>query len=478
MRAFCSFLNSLSASRDPEHLVRCLQRLFAEAAPEDLPHFIALLSGHPPARGFTTRQLSGLVAETADFPDWLLKRCREEVSDLPEYLARCWPREGSGLGQSLHHLITHTLPGSKETADLSALWDQCTTPERILVNRLLLARFPKALPRPLIAQALAPVLDTDPAGLEIQLAATPKPTAQQLSEWSHMHDSGQHQPYPWPEPRPLRDPGSELDPLSAWQVEWVWSGVPAQLMVRENRIQLWTEAGLVSDRFPSIVDEAADLLEGTVLEGQLMNPPGDPPLRAEKLNTCDPDPVLFMARDCLEIQGIDIRTMPLYSRREQLLPMVGDLDHPHFRASEPLFPDHPQELQDLQTRCRDLGARGLLFKPLHGDYNQEYRIWRVPRLQQTLHLLYVLTAGEPEYTFGIKQGEEWIPLTRLKLEPDQQDLADKLNACVQARTVEKKGPVRLLEPGLQALISYDDEIPSPRHKSGVEWLRPRVEMIL
>ncbi|MDA3873572.1 MAG: ATP-dependent DNA ligase, partial [Kiritimatiellae bacterium] len=57
-------------------------------------------------------------------------------------------------------------------------------------------------------------------------------------------------------------------------------------------------------------------------------------------------------------------------------------------------------------------------------------------------------------------------------------LAEKLNEYVQDHTIEKKGPVRLVEPGLRALISYDAEVPSPRHKSGVEWLRPRVERIL
>lgn len=477
MRSLCNFLDLLSANPDPEALSHSLHRLLSKAPQEDLPHLIALLSGHPPARSFSTRQLSDIMSESSDLPDWLLQRCREELADLPECLARCWPREGSGLDQSLHQLITRTLPELQDPGALPALWNRCTTPERILVNRLLLSRFPKALPRPLLAEALASILDTDPAGLEIQLSATPRPTAQDLARWSRLTDSASHQPYPYPSPLPLTDE-TELAPLSDWQTEWIQPGVPAQLIVRDKQIHLWTESGLVTDRFPSIIAEAADVLDGSVLEGHLMTPPGAPPLRAEKLFTCDPDPVLFMACDCLEVQGVDIRGMPLYARRAQLLPRVGDLDLPRFRASEPLFPDHVEDLHALQECCRSRGALGLLFKPLHGDYNQGYRSWYAPRLQQTLHLLYVLTAGEPEYTFGIKQEDEWIPMARLRLEPEQQVLAEQLSHYIQTHTTEKKGPVRLVEPGLQALISYDAEIPSPRHKSGCEWIRPYLEEIL
>lgn len=477
MRSLCTFLELLATTPDPGTLRHPLHRLLSEATPEELPHLIALLSGHPPARSYTTRTLREVMAQSSDLPDWLLTRCREELADLPECLARCWPREGPGLDQSLNQLLTNTLSKLEEPATLPALWDRCTTPERILVNRLLLARFPKALPRPLLAEVLGSILGNDPAWLEIQLASTPRPTTQDLTRWSNMPDTNLHQPYPYPTPKALVA-DTELSPLSDWQTEWIWPGVPAQLIVRDHQVQIWTEAGLVTDRFPSVISEATNLLNGSVLEGQLMTPPGSPPLREEKVATCDPDLVLFMARDCLEVQGVDIRSMPLYSRREQLLPMVGSLDLPHFRASEPLFPDHPQDLHILQENCRSRGAVGLLFKPIHGAYDQGYRSWRVPRLQQTLHLLYVLVAGEPEYTFGLQEENEWIPMARLRLKPEQQALAEKIDTYIQSHTVEKKGPIRLVEPCLQALISYDAEIPSPRHKSGVEWIGSRVDGIL
>ena len=99
-----------------------------------------------PDKLYTRPVLKTFFLEHAGIPDWLLARCQKEGGDLAETLARCWPQEGPGLAVEAGDFIKDPLPSLKDPDLLLACWDQCKTPERIWVNRLLLGYTPPALP--------------------------------------------------------------------------------------------------------------------------------------------------------------------------------------------------------------------------------------------------------------------------------------------------------------------------------------------
>ena len=58
---------------------------------------------------------------------------------------------------------------------------------------------------------------------------------------------------------------------STWQVEWKWDGIRGQLIHRGSGVYLWSRGEeLVNDSFPELVEVAAALPEGTVLDGEVI----------------------------------------------------------------------------------------------------------------------------------------------------------------------------------------------------------------
>lgn len=461
-----------------------LPELLAAADSRDLPGLLALLGGHPPERVLTLPALRRAVFPNCGLPDWLIERCRREVGDAVELCARLWPREGPGLDLSLADVTERLLPelrslsGDPLAERLRGLWDRCDTPQRVLLNRLLTGRFPDLPPRAALAGALAERWTGDPSRLEAALTENPRPDAETLERWRKGQTDLSPDPYPFLEPDVFGGNTDALGPARAWQTEWQWNGLRTQCVVRGGRVFLWTRDALVTDRYPLLAAQAAELLDGTVLDGCLLPWREESPLPLRELT---PENAVYLAWDCLEIQGVDIRTMPLYSRLQQALPMLGSLDLPGFRMSEPLPLAAWEDLAALRGECRTHCARGLILKQLESDYarGRTPANWLVlpgERREIIVELMYGLLTGAPEYTFGRRENAEWIPVVRLPV-PDP-GMEQRLTAYIREYTVERKGPVRVVAPGLAARVSYEDRAPSSRHKSGFVLENPRLEELL
>ena len=56
-----------------------------------------------------------------------------------------------------------------------------------------------------------------------------------------------------------------------WLVEWKYDGIRAQLVKRAGRVWIWSRGEeLVTERFPEIVAVAAQLPDGSVLDGEIV----------------------------------------------------------------------------------------------------------------------------------------------------------------------------------------------------------------
>ncbi|MGH9176410.1 MAG: hypothetical protein ACRD1H_18720, partial [Vicinamibacterales bacterium] len=132
---------------------------------------------------------------------------------------------------------------------------------------------------------------------------------------------------------PANHPGD----LRSWQIEWKWDGIRAQLVKRAGRIHLWSRGEeLITDRFPEIIDAAASLPDGTVLDGEVLAFRDDRPLPFSALQQrigrqrqvarkARDIPVVFMAYDMLEHGGVDVRANPLSQRRTILEALISSI---------------------------------------------------------------------------------------------------------------------------------------------------------
>ncbi len=101
-----------------------------------------------------------------------------------------------------------------------------------------------------------------------------------------------------------------------------------QLIRRQGQLLVWSRGEeLVTDRFPEVAAAGKAIGDGTVIDGEIVAWRDERPLPFSALQTrigrikLSPKvlaeaPVVFMAFDVLELEGVDMRTRPLAERRE------------------------------------------------------------------------------------------------------------------------------------------------------------------
>jgi DNA ligase-1 len=420
---------------------------------------LRLLSGEAFPFRILLKDLEALVLREAALPDWLVLRCKRELNHLPEVLARLWPRDGRGLSLTLTDIPAAAAQG------LSALFDEATPNERIILIQLLTNKLHLSLSTGDLARILAKAYDADPILLETRLLEALPGTPAELE--ALFHPEAGTDPLSW-RPYPFLKPGlwAGTHP-GAWpSLEWKWDGLRCQLLRRPDKILLWSEnEGLVTNRFSGIIQDAEFLPLDTVLEGIVM-PWRDDKAQPAYLLDDTSIPVIFMAWDCLEVHGVDIRALPLFSRRMQLLPMFGNDAPPSFRCSEELRYRDAGQAAALHAQSHQMGARGLVLKPSDSPYaDGEWQLWPAEARRLKALFLYCVKGPSTEYAFGLKHNGGTLALGRVT-EKQAGPILDELEAYVREHRVSKQGPVHTVAPGLVCELAFDEQRPSTRHKAG------------
>ena len=504
MKRFCELYTRLDQTRKTSVKVEALERYFREAPPEDAAWAVYVLKGEKMRRLVKSSLLREWVAAAAGIPLWLLEASYAEAGDLAETLARLWPGEGPGLDMPLHALIeSHLLQLGSDPAvqqvRLQNIWGQCTHTERFLVNKILTGGFRMGAARGLTARALADVAGLAPALVEHRLMGKWEPTAEAVRALLAPEEAGAvsvKQPYPFYLASPLSGEVTALGEPGDWQAEWKWDGIRAQLIVRGGEVLLWSRGEeVITDGFPEIVEGARLLPEGTVLDGEILAWREEAALPfgelQRRINRRNPGPalrkevpVMFMVYDCLEVHGVDIRSMPLYARQAQAVPMFGTEETPGFRVSEPLEFRSWAELAELRDQSRERGVEGVMLKRADSPYRSGRRRgdwwkWKVDPFVLDAVMVYA-QAGHgrraglyTDYTFALRDGETLVPFAKAYSGLTDAEMKE-VDTYIRKHTLEKHGPVRVVEPGLVFEVAFEGVQISKRHKCGLAVRFPRV----
>jgi hypothetical protein len=168
VKNFCILLSDLQGAASEGSQVQLLRGFLQGLTPAERGTVTGVLSGTLPSKLWTAPKLKALFLSRAGLPEWLWERCLKEGADVAECLARCWPREGKGLEGSLSDFLEHDWAALADPEKVIACWEACRSPERILVNRMLLGRLPINLPQDLVTRALQ---DPDADGSDLSREA-------------------------------------------------------------------------------------------------------------------------------------------------------------------------------------------------------------------------------------------------------------------------------------------------------------------
>ncbi len=517
MIRFAALYDAIDASTGTQAKTDALAEYFANAPAADAAWAVAFLTGRRPKRLVRAPDLRTWAAELANIPDWLFEESYAQVGDLAETIALLIPENTAQSARATdislaewveqRLLPLRTLAPAEQRTQLFEAWNTLRGTARFVYNKLLTGAFRVGVSDGLVVRALARTSGVEADVIAHRLMGHWEPSA----EWfetlvsSATSDADWSRPYPFFLAYPLEAAPETLGAPGAWQIEYKWDGIRAQLIVRRGKVFLWSRGEeLLNGRFPEVEAALALLPDGTVLDGELLAWQDARPMPftalQRRLNRktvgkklLSDVPVHLVAYDCLELEGRDIRTEPMRERRKALEHVHEQLIARHAeRSATPLTVSLSplinvaswDDVSERRSEARAQEAEGLMLKRADSPYGVgrkagEWWKWKVSPLSVDAVLVYA-QAGHgrrsglyTDYTFAV-----WLDNTLVPFAKAYSGLTDaeirEVDRFVRANTKEKFGPVRTVEPRLVFELAFEGIQESTRHKSGLAVRFPRI----
>ena len=518
MHAFAELVAALDTSNATHDKVAALCAFFKHQAAEDAAWAIYFLAGGKPRRLVPTRTLRAAACQAAGLEPWLFEDCYESVGDLAETIALLLeePRRiptGYGLAHWMRERVLplRALTEADCVAALQGAWSELTTHERFVFNKLITGGLRLGVSRQLSLRALAQAFSVDAKTLAQRIMGytdgQSEPSAERFAALvSPERDCGHALlPYPFFLAHRWDDEREEPSAVSEWLVEWKWDGIRAQIVHRQAGLAIWSRGEeLLTNRFPEIVEAATRLPVGTVLDGELLcwreadRRPMDFAAMQTRIGRERPGaaslrdaPAVFVAFDCLEHAGVDLRSQPLGARREALLGIVGDAPN-RLRAASALALTNWTDGAVWRLRAREHGAEGLMLKRLDSVYGigrsraegAAWFKWKLDPFTVDAVLIYA-QAGHgrraglyTDYTFAVwderaQASRELVPFAKAYSGLSDAEIRE-VDAIIRRTTLERFGPVRSVTPAQVFEIGFEGIARSTRHRAGIAVRFPRI----
>jgi len=523
MKAFADLYTELDATTSSNAKLAAMVRYFRAAPAADAAWAAYFLAGGKPRQLVPARALREFVTAAAGIPAWLFEESYQAVGDMAETLALLMPGAGepddAGLATWVQDrlLPLRDLPPAALPARLHELFSRLDAHGRFVCAKLITGSMRVGVSKLLLTRALAQVADIDPRHMAQRLIGYTDTRARPdgagftalLAPLSHDADArASGQPYPFFLAHPLAQPVAQfealLGPPAHWQIEWKWDGIRAQLVRRAGQTWVWSRGEeLVTERFPELLRLGNRLTDGTVLDGEivvwqegrvqpfarLQQRLGRKSVGAKLLAQA---PVVLLAYDLLEAEGVDLRTQPQAARRAALEALAARAEDPALVLSPLLQGGDWHELARQREQSRALGVEGMMLKARDAAYGVGrtkdtgvWWKWKVDPFAIDAVLLYAQRGHGrraslySDYTFAVWSGPAGAPDRQLvPFAKAYSGLTDdeirKVDAIVRRTTVEKFGPVRSLTPTLVFELGFEGIARSSRHKSGIAVRFPRM----
>jgi len=513
MKRFATLYETLDRTTSTNEKVAALAGYFAVAPPEDAAWAVWFLTGRRLKRLLGARLLAGWAMEESGVPDWLFEECYAGVGDLAETVALLLDDGSGGPGAGTSEiplsawvedriLLLRKLAPEEQRTAVVGWWRELGRWETFVLNKLLTGALRVGVSQTLVERALARVAGVPPAVLSHRLMGDWEPTptffrSLALPEGAEgAEETDSSRPYPFSLASPLDQPLEALGDPAAWQLEWKWDGIRAQLLRRAGAVHLWSRGEeLITERFPEIARAALSLVpDGSVLDGEILAWREGRPLPFAVLQRrigrksltekiLAEAPAVFLAYDLLEEEGRDVRDLPL-SQRRAFLETRLERGRPVLLLSPVLEAPSWTAAEGLRGEARERGVEGLMLKSLASPYGTGRRRgdwwkWKIEPYRFDAVLLYA-QAGHgrranllTDYTFGVWSEGELVTIAKAYSGLSDQEILT-LDGWIRQHTVQKFGPVRSVEPVQVFEIACEGIAPSPRHRSGIAVRFPRM----
>lgn len=498
---------------------KLLSEYFKQASPADAAWAIYFLMGERMKRLVKTADLKQWACEISHYPEWLFAECYDHVGDLAETLALCIFSEDkfrkAPLKMSLSELIENyllpmkTMEPEAQSQRIIDLWSSMDFSMALVLNKLITGGFRVGVSKSLVIKSLAENASVDPAVMAHKLMGRWEPTEANFKDLfaEEATEDEVLRPYPFCLAYPLEIKEGEslsmiLGDSNDWQIEPKWDGIRAQIIVRKGARVIWSRGEqLLNEQVPdieaalkTISDEQSFVLDGEILAwdfeinqvrsfADLQKRLGRKKVSQKILKDI---PVVFMAYDLLEMNGIDLRSKPTAERRDALEKWIPSIETLIIKLS-PVFDASKgwEAMAEIRDHSREKSIEGLMLKQKTAIYSVGRKKglwwkWKVEPYTVDAVMVYAQQghgrrAGVfSDYTFSIWNDGELVPFCKAYSGLSDKEMK-RVDKWIRANTTAKHGPVRVVQAELVFEIAFEGIQESKRHKSGIAVRFPRIK---
>ncbi|NER09665.1 DNA ligase-1 [Muriicola jejuensis] len=510
MKDFAQLIRKLDSTNKTSVKVKALASYFNLASDRDKVWTIAILSHRRPSRPVNTTLLRQWASEVAGVPHWLFEESYHIVGDLAETIALVVSGKKE-IDKPLAQVLDELIPLKKRSEEekknyVVEHWLGFSFYERFVFTKLITGGFRIGISQKLMTRSLSLATGIDEDILAYKLMGDWDPNTISFQELVLEKNKTDllSKPYPFYLAYALEDEPENLGDPSEWLAEHKWDGIRSQVIFRNDEVFVWSRGEeLVTDKYPEFSLLLEHIPNGTVIDGEILPYPknsigtfNDLQKRIGRKTVSKAllkkIPVILMAYDLLEWEGVDLREQPFEERRKKLEvlaePLVPDSSIPLYLSGTMGF-EHWSDFAAERDRAREKKSEGLMLKRKDSPYRVgrkkgDWWKWKVDPLTIDAVLTYAMRGHGrrsnlfTDYTFGLWNTTEDGERELVTFAKAYSGLTDaefrKVDAWIKKNTLERFGPVRSVTPYHVFEIAFEGLAPSGRHKSGVATRFPRI----
>lgn len=511
MKRFAELIEELENAATDKQQAEALRIYFETADPRDIAWLLKLATKPLRKRPVKTSTLQQATAQASQLPEWLVEANNKHVKDFAE-TASLLIDISTNTQPMLHDLIHDhvqplaTLNETQQLTHLQKTWQHLNTPiQRFVFNKMITGSFRIPAPLKLITETFASVVGIEQAIIQTRLESPwPPNTTGYLSLIKPPPPEGPEEGrlrhtalYGFAQPSPLNqdtqvDAASVEDlcgSITQWHIEPTLDGIRCQLIHTPDQRLIWSaDDERLNNAFPELELLCQSLPKGTVIEGTILAWENGQSLPFDQLQDrlnqqqtatlfATQTPITFFASDLLSVAGEDIKNTPLANRRQLLETLVANTGEDLLKLT-PKY-EFPTWAQAETTNTTGLHLKHLNAPQQPGLQPGTWWQWQGVAHQIDAVLMHATAASGrsqhlfEQYTFGVWQGDELIPIARTDTGLSEADRS-QLDAWITDHAKKRQGGFYDIEPVYPFEIGFVDIARSKRHKAGYTLRHPRI----